>query len=212
MNRSGRTLLSLALCAALGLSACSLGLESHGEVIAPTPGADPSPRVFLPANAPSISQHFRRFSDEQSQPQGAQDHLGVDIVAPKGTPVIAAMDGVVVASHFHPLFGNEVILEHSPLPDGRKLRTVYKHLSSRSAEVGNIVRRGDVLGGLGRSGVVSSGILHLHFEVLAGEGYKAEALDPNRYWIGGQGRVTCFSQQRNFPKTGLRLTYPVQCR
>jgi len=209
---SGRTAVFFALFAVLGLSACSLGLKNYGEVIAPTPGADPTPRVELPANAPSISQHFRRFSDEQNRPQGMQDHMGIDIVAPKGTPVLAAMDGVVVTSHFHPLFGNEVILEHPPLPDGRKLRSVYKHMASRNVEVGSVVERGDVIGGLGRSGAVSSGILHLHFEVQAGEGYKAEVLDPNRYWIGGQGRVTCFTQQGNFPKTGLRLTYPVQCR
>ena len=141
-----------------------------------------------------------------------QDHMGIDIVAPKGTPVLAVMDGVVVTSHFHPLFGNEVILEHPPLPDGRKLRSVYKHMASRNVEVGSVVERGDVIGGLGRSGAVSSGILHLHFEVQAGEGYKTEVLDPNRYWIGGQGRVTCFTQQGSFRKTGLRLTYPVQCR
>jgi len=90
--------------------------------------------------------------------RGRASHEGLDFVAPHGTPVLAAAGGVVVNASYHPEFGNLVEINH-----GGELITRYAHLASMEVEVGQAVRRGQKLGGLGNTGR-STGP-HLHFEV-----------------------------------------------
>ena len=83
-------------------------------------------------------------------------HDGTDFGVPCGTPVHAAGSGTVVASLFNAGYGNRVIVQHAD-----ELTTSYNHLSTASAQVGNRVRVGDVIGHSGTSGL-STGC-HLHF-------------------------------------------------
>jgi murein DD-endopeptidase MepM/ murein hydrolase activator NlpD len=88
-------------------------------------------------------------------------HEGMDLVAPAGTPVYAAADGVVVGAAPNGRYGNWIRIEH-----GEKLATVYGHLMAFAPgiEPGESVVRGELIGFVGSTGR-STGA-HLHFEVL----------------------------------------------
>ena len=88
-------------------------------------------------------------------------HEGIDLVAPAGTPVYAAADGVVVGAAPNGRYGNWIRIEHSS-----KLATVYGHLMAFAPgiEPGESVVRGELIGYVGSTGR-STGA-HLHFEVL----------------------------------------------
>ncbi len=87
-------------------------------------------------------------------------HEGIDLVAPAGTPVYAAADGVVVGAAPNGRYGNWIRIDH-----GNKLTTVYGHLMAFAPgiEPGETVTRGELIGFVGSTGR-STGA-HLHFEV-----------------------------------------------
>lgn len=85
-------------------------------------------------------------------------HSGLDLAAPRGTPVRAAADGTVTFSGRRGAAGNLVEILHG---DGS--RTRYAHLEKAAVAVGATVRAGEVLGAVGSSGR-STGP-HLHFAV-----------------------------------------------
>jgi murein DD-endopeptidase MepM/ murein hydrolase activator NlpD len=85
-------------------------------------------------------------------------HLGVDLVAPYGTPVKAIADGRVQTASWCGELGECVRIDHS-----RGMVSIYGHLSriSRDARAGAFVRMGEVIGYVGSTGL-STGP-HLHF-------------------------------------------------
>ncbi len=85
-------------------------------------------------------------------------HTGVDISTAYGQSVIAPADGVVVFAGENGGYGRLLILEH-----GHGISTRYGHLAGFATAVGQDVRRGDIIGYVGRSGR-STGP-HLHYEV-----------------------------------------------
>jgi len=99
---------------------------------------------------------------------------GINIAAPRGTPVKAAENGVVAYSGDELRgFGNLVLIRHA---DG--YMTAYGHTSDLLVKRGQTVRRGQTIAKVGTSGAVSSP--QLHFEIRK----KKRALDPQRY-LGG---------------------------
>lgn len=86
-------------------------------------------------------------------------HTGVDMSAPIGAPVSSAADGVVVAvGHSSFGYGNYVIVAH-----GNGVETLYGHLLQTNVGAGDKVRRGQLVGLEGSTGL-STGA-HLHFEL-----------------------------------------------
>ncbi|MFN0150115.1 MAG: peptidoglycan DD-metalloendopeptidase family protein [bacterium] len=85
-------------------------------------------------------------------------HTGLDIVAPTGTPVLAAADGDVVVAGTDSQYGRLVSIEHA---DG--LRTFYGHNASLFVSRGDRVVRGQQIATVGSTG--RSTAPHLHFEV-----------------------------------------------
>lgn len=85
-------------------------------------------------------------------------HGGIDMAAPKGTPVCAAGDGTVVHAGFIRGFGNLVVIEH----DGR-IYTFYGHLSAITTRLGREVDEGTMIGRVGATGRAFG--THLHFSV-----------------------------------------------
>ena len=85
-------------------------------------------------------------------------HTGVDISTAYGQPVIAPADGIVAFADQAGGYGRLLILEH-----GDGISTRYGHLSSFAVTLGQSVRRGNLIGYVGRSGR-STGP-HLHYEV-----------------------------------------------
>ncbi|HET9218018.1 MAG TPA: M23 family metallopeptidase [Terriglobia bacterium] len=100
----------------------------------------------------------------------ADVHLGVDIVAGKGTPVKATADGIVRVAQRRAQYGNLVVLEH---PDG--FTTRYGHLSGFKVAQGQTVRKHDVIGYVGMTGRATAP--HLHYEVRL----RDKAVNPRPY-------------------------------
>ncbi len=114
-------------------------------------------------------------------------HAGRDLAAPEGTPVVAALSGLVMASGPAGGYGLAVELEHRR----PRRRTLYGHLSELYVRPGDWVRQGEVIGRVGSTGL-STGP-HLHFEVRqpADGGWVAVEpgeLDPGR-GLAGQDAV-----------------------
>lgn len=98
---------------------------------------------------------------------GRREHHGVDIFAPRGTPVLAAADAVVRRVDRTPVGGNVVWLR-----DRRRARSLYyAHLDSQLVRDGERVRMGDTLGLVGNTGNARTTPPHLHFGIYSrGEG------------------------------------------
>ncbi|NPA68082.1 MAG: M23 family metallopeptidase [Chlorobi bacterium] len=86
-------------------------------------------------------------------------HEGIDLTAPRGTEIHAAGDGIVFkAANTHGGYGNVVKINH-----GFGYITVYAHMSKILVRPGQHVKRGDVIGLVGNTGL--SEAPHLHYEV-----------------------------------------------
>ncbi|MBT5051388.1 MAG: M23 family metallopeptidase [Rhodospirillaceae bacterium] len=95
-------------------------------------------------------------------------HLGLDIAAPTGTPVAAAADGVVALTHEDMFFtGKTVLIDH-----GLEVGTTYIHMSAIKVKNGQRVRRGQLIGHIGKTGR-STGP-HLHWGLT----WRGVRLDP----------------------------------
>lgn len=86
-------------------------------------------------------------------------HTGIDIVAPRGTPVVASAHGRVQSVGYQGEYGLLIEIDH-----GYGLLTRYAHLSRAAVKVGQSVQRGDTIGNVGQSGLATGP--HLHYEVL----------------------------------------------
>lgn len=86
-------------------------------------------------------------------------HRGMDIAGASGSPIHAALPGVVVETGESPIYGNYIRLDH-----GHGLQTAYSHCEAIVAQTGENLRKGELLGTVGSTGV-STGP-HVHFEIL----------------------------------------------
>ena len=101
-------------------------------------------------------------------------HTGIDIVGQRGTPIYATADGVVMEyDNDHSGYGIMVVINH-----GRGYKTAYAHLSKKAVKTGQKVRRGDLIGYMGSTGL-SVGT-HLHYEVIK----NGEYVNPIHYFFG----------------------------
>jgi murein DD-endopeptidase MepM/ murein hydrolase activator NlpD len=86
-------------------------------------------------------------------------HTGIDIAAPKGTPIYATGDGVIAKSGRESGYGLTCIINH-----GFGYQTLYGHMSSIRVREGQKVKRGEVIGYVGSTGL--SKAPHVHYEVI----------------------------------------------
>jgi murein DD-endopeptidase MepM/ murein hydrolase activator NlpD len=117
---------------------------------------DTPPLTFdLPVEGP-ISGVFgtrRFFNDQERQP-----HSGVDLAAPRGTPILAPADGVIVGTGEYFFNGRTVFIDH-----GQGLISMYNHMDRIAVSVGETVKRGQRIGDVGMTGRVTGP--HLHWGV-----------------------------------------------
>jgi len=105
-------------------------------------------------------------------------HTGVDLIAPTGTPVVAAAGGVVATVGYVPEYGNIVEIDHD-----NGLTTRYAHLSRSQVKVGDVVMKGQSIAHVGMTGRTTGP--HLHFEVRE----KGIPLNPNKFLSLGKNDV-----------------------
>lgn len=101
-------------------------------------------------------------------------HYGMDFTAPKGTPIYASGDGVVVRSDNSASgFGKHIRIDH-----GYGYISLYAHLSKYNVRKGTKVKRGDLIGFVGSTG--RSQAPHLHYEIHK----NGERINPINFYYG----------------------------
>ena len=113
--------------------------------------------------------------DMFNEGRGNHRHEAIDILAPRGTPVIAADDGVV-KKLFTSAAGGLTVYEFDP---DQRYCYYYAHLDGYAPGLheGEQLRRGDVIGYVGTTGNAPKDTPHLHFALIR--------LDPDRRWWKG---------------------------
>ncbi|OYZ14274.1 MAG: hypothetical protein B7Y35_10915 [Sphingomonadales bacterium 28-64-96] len=124
--------------------------------------------AFLPVNHMSQSSDFGYRSDPFHG--GGAFHAGIDMTGKTGDAIHAAADGVVVRAGWWAGYGKVVVVDH-----GNGLETRYGHMTRFHVKEGDVIRQGQVVGGMGSTGR-STGT-HLHFEVRL----DGRALDPQPF-------------------------------
>ena len=193
---------SFQLLAAIACTACSRQLAAPYPApasAASSATAAPSPRVVL-AGAPTLGRSA--VSDEEAVSyllsrtleipvagrsarqlqdtfdegrDGGRVHRALDILAPRGTPVLSADSGRVLRVKSNSLGGNTI---YTTDPHGR-IVYYYAHLDSywKGLVEGLVVARGDTLGFVGTTGNAPKDTPHLHFQVMR--------MPPDgKYWDG----------------------------
>lgn len=117
--------------------------------------------LLVPVQGIAASQIPDTFNDARD---GSRVHNAEDILAKRGTPVIAADDGSVIHVGKNKLGGN-VVWTTDP---SHKFAFYYAHLEryAKGLHDGQRIARGDVLGYVGTSGNAPKDVPHLHFQLL----------------------------------------------
>ncbi|QUW24070.1 peptidoglycan DD-metalloendopeptidase family protein [Sporosarcina sp. Marseille-Q4063] len=164
--------------AAQKASASKSGGKSSGKSTNPVPAA-PAPSV-------STGDWTRPASGRISSEYGYRDigfassnHRGIDIANSPGTPILAAGHGVVQRTGVLGTYGNIIMIKHSV--NGKIYTTLYAHLSSVNVSSGQVVTKGQVIGGMGNTGRSSGPHLHFEFHVGGWTGYGNSAVNPRSY-------------------------------
>lgn len=114
---------------------------------------DPSSTLINSALFPPLQGNVSDAFDIEKK------HYAIDITAPEDTPVKAVADGTVIFAEWTLQTGYVLIIEHQ-----NNLISVYKHNASLDKEQGDLVKAGEVIGVIGNTGYLSTGV-HLHFEL-----------------------------------------------
>lgn len=128
-----------------------------------------------------ITQYFGNtaFATANAQIYNGSGHNAIDMGAPSGTPIAAALSGTVMATGNTDSipgcysYGKWVVLKHA-----NGLATLYAHLSSIGVSSGQAVSTGDVIGNSGMTGYATGP--HLHFTVFASAGVQIMTLKQYR--------------------------------
>ncbi len=121
-----------------------------------------------PVRGPVNSEFGRRTSPWLDD--AVEAHSGLDIGAPRGTPVVAPAAGTVVFAGGHAEYGVTLVIDH-----GNEIKTLYGHLTRVGVGLDQKIERGQVVAFTGNTGR-SSGP-HLHYEIQV----KGQAVNPRSY-------------------------------
>jgi peptidoglycan LD-endopeptidase LytH len=133
--------------------------------------------LLLPVAGIAVSQLRDTFDEGRD---GGRVHRALDILAPRGTSVLAADDGRVLRVRPNALGGNTI---YATDPGGRVVY-YYAHLDAYQSGLteGATIARGDVLGTVGTTGNAPRDTPHLHFQVMSmpsdGKYWDGDAINP----------------------------------
>ena len=138
------------------------GQPAYEQVkISPTNGARIEELYFIPPLRGYITADF----------QPSKKHYGIDIAAPKNTPIKSAMAGTVIISDWTLETGNIIGIQHK-----NNLVSFYKHNSVLLKKIGSFVKAGEAVAIIGNTGQLSDGP-HLHFEIW----HNGQPVNPTNY-------------------------------
>ena len=184
-------------------------------------------KVIMPPGAPVIISDFHSTINGRAwlRPSLNRHHMGIDIYAKKGTPILASSDGIVIEAINESCWGPTLHIYHGPDAKNAGIHALYGHLGEMLVEQGDQVKRGQKIAEMGGPLPKCGGwIEHLHFQIgrSARVGEKGNSwghnyfitdghssTNPHLLWENGPGQVTCFKPGEVY-KEGT-LTYPVQC-
>lgn len=146
---------------AVGLSSLdSQGVGDFSTPIAQNTGVAPDEGAHpIPSGYPVKGYISRSFKPEDENPRIR--HLGIDLAAGSGTPVVATADGVVTFAGWDSTFGWKVVLSHTD-----DLETIYGHNDSLLVQVGDVKKFGETIAVSGGTGVSTAP--HVHYEIRKG--------------------------------------------
>ena len=136
-------------------------LPGEAAALAPIPGSDAEPDRGL--GMPIAGLTGRDLRDSFTERRGGHRHEAIDILEPRGTPVVAVDDGVV-RKIFESVPGGHTVYQFNR---DATLCYYYAHLDgyARGLREGQVLRRGDLIGYVGTSGNAPANTPHLHFAV-----------------------------------------------
>lgn len=136
-----------------------------------------------------VQGYEHALRDTFDEHRGMVSHEALDIMAPRGTPVVAVEDGKI-AKLFKSLPGGLTIYQFDP---SGSLAYYYAHLDRYAPELkeGALVKKGQVIGYVGSTGNARRDAPHLHFTVYA--------LGPDRKWWKGKAINAYVALSRSTP-------------
>ena len=122
--------------------------------------AQKSVLLSIPSLWPVLGRITSVFGETRYSPSsgGTRPHMGIDISAPSGTPIVAPAEGVVLMAGKEAEYGRLVCIDH-----GHGYTTMYGHLKEMHVKPGDKIQAGKILGTVGTSGNTTGP--HLHYEV-----------------------------------------------
>ena len=133
-------------------------------------------RASLEFPVPAVSQSRVQSLYGAPRDSGRREHQGIDIFAPRGTPVVAASSGLVTSTTPNRLGGNVVWVWDFQ----RRQRLYYAHLDRLSVGAGQWVSAGEPIGYVGNTGNARTTSPHLHFGIYR---HGVGAIDPLGYVV-----------------------------
>ena len=134
--------------------------------------------AFLPMVDSTVES---RFADDrtytwQGKKVDEQTHLGFDLAKVSHTPIPASNDGRVLFAERLGIYGNCILIDH-----GFGLQTIYGHLSEFLVKKGDMVKKGQIIGKTGMTGLAGGDHLHFTMQVDGVQVNAVEWWDP--HWV-----------------------------
>lgn len=165
-------------------AAATSALAAAAATPSPTQPATPN-ALLIPVAGVRAAQLTDTFNDSRD---GTRRHEALDIMAARGTPVLAASDGTV-AKLFTSVPGGLTIYEFDPTSTYAYYYAHLDHYAPGLAE-GKAIKRGDLIAYVGSTGNASADAPHLHFAIFVlgpeKQWWKGTAIDPYPLLAGAQ--------------------------
>jgi len=123
--------------------------------------AIPVPQLLNPVVGATKKSIISIYGDARD---GGRTHEGIDIVAPKGTFIVAPLEGEITEVGYNSLGGKVIWMKD------RKCAYYFAHLDSQIGTKGMVVHKGDTLGTVGNTGNARRTRAHLHFGIYKKDG------------------------------------------
>jgi len=144
-------------------------VQNGRDQIGPPPEQGRGRPQYLPRGEFKLSWPVREVRINRGfRPADDVKHSGLDLGGPRGTPILAAHEGVVIyAGRDFKGYGKMILIEYD-----KEWATLYGHLNSFAVKENTVVRAGDPIGAMGSTGRATG--VHLHFELIRNQ----QPIDP----------------------------------